>query len=308
MGQEPMAKSERNIGSYRQFHKYVKSMTSESMKKAYDQGYYQTMVGGKEVSDAFFDSKGLEPTRYTRLPIQLAHIRPGDRIIDIGCGRGEVVFQTAGSGATSIGIDYSPSAIKIALETRESHDEGMRSRTSFLCRNALDPGFEDYSFDKAFLLDVVEHVAGSELRAMFREINRLLTSRGVLIIHTTQNIWSRKMGYWLKAAVYRTFRGSHLTHPVIREYQEMKADPDYDEDKIFLHINEQSVFGLKVELALCGFRSAVWLGNTGNPWLNSDSPSGRILSALFQLTGMKYLFRSDIYAVAHPSKSMLRKP
>jgi len=61
----------------------------------------------------------------------------------------------------------------------------------------------------------------------------------------------------------------------------LKTDPEYDEHKILLHINEQSILSLRRHLKACGFKSRVWLGSTGNPWSNRRDLSGRTASMLY---------------------------
>jgi ubiquinone/menaquinone biosynthesis C-methylase UbiE len=298
-----MSEGTPEIESYKDFRKFVKGKTSASMKEAYDSKYYEKMVGNKEIAAVYFKSKGLAQTIYTRIPIELAQIRRGDRVLDVGCGRGEIVFQTAMAGAIATGIDYSQKAIEIASGTRKCHTEDLKFRTRFVCGDATNMPFKDGSFDKAFILDVVEHISGQEFSMTLKEIRRLLSPRGIVVIHTTQNLWSRKYGFWLEAAACRILRREHILHPVVREYQKSKSDPDYDESKVFLHINEQSVLSLKLALALNGFRSRIWLENTGNPWSSRGDRASRCLSGIFNLLGLKYLVGSNIYAVAFPTKT-----
>lgn len=292
--------SDLEINSYRDFQRLVKGHTSKSMHALYDDLYFTRHVGNKEVSEAYFTSLGLASTRYTRIPLELAKIRPGDRIIDVGCGRAEIVFQAARDGAFATGIDYSESAIEIARTVRDRHNEDIRSRTSFSCCDAERLDFEDNSFDTAFLMDVVEHVSEGELHTVFREIRRILKPDGKLIIHTTPNVWSRTWGFRIRAAGAFLLKGKRIVHPVVAQFRALRDDPEYDEHKLLLHINEQSILSLRRSLRTCGFDARVWLGTSGNPWSGRKDIPSRVLSALYRIMGLKYLFGSDIYAMATP--------
>lgn len=292
------------LRSYSDFRKVIKGKTSANMKDSYDRLYFENMVGSKELANEYFASKGLHSTVYTQKPIELANIKLGDRVIDVGCGRGEIVFQTAKAGAISTGIDFSESAIEIALGTSKYHDKEMQSRTRFICGDATNIGLEGESFDKAFLLDVVEHVSKKELLRILKEIRRVLVPQGMLIIHSSPNRWASRYGFRLVAAAYKVLNKGPYVHPVVTAYQACESDPELDESKVFLHINEQSILSLKISLILSGFKSRVWLGNTGNRWDTRKDPKGRLLSAMYKLLGFKYLLGSQIYSVACPVKSL----
>jgi ubiquinone/menaquinone biosynthesis C-methylase UbiE len=291
-----------NIKSYRDYRRLIKGHTAKSLHEMYDDIYFEKHVGSKEMSDVFFKSLGLTETKYTKIPLEIAQIKAGDIVLDIGCGRGEMVFQSANKKAHATGIDYSEAAIKIARNIQEKHTDDIRSRITFLCCNAENLDFGDNTFDTAFLLDVVEHVSQSELYAILREIRRVLKTDGRLIIHTTPNIWSRSVGYRLKSIAKFFLTGKTAVHPIVAQFQQLKSDPDYNEDKLFLHINEQSVLSMKMNLMKCGFKSRVWLNNSGNIWASPKGFINSLISILYKLSGLKYIFGSDIYVVALPVK------
>lgn len=43
-------------------------------------------------------------------------VKPGDRILDLGCGTGELSLKLIGKGATVVGIDESPAMVSVAKE------------------------------------------------------------------------------------------------------------------------------------------------------------------------------------------------
>jgi len=295
-------KADFEIKSYRDFQRFIKGHTSKSLHKLYDDLYFKKHVGDKEISEIYFKNLGLAQTKYTKIPLEIAHIQPEDKVIDIGCGRGEIVFQAASQGAHVIGIDFSDSAIKIACNIREKHKEDIKSRTEFFCCNAEKLKFDDNFFDKVFLLDVVEHLSKSELRTVLFEIKRVLKPEGKLIIHTSPNVWTRNYGYWLKSFVFLLLKRKKPVHPIVDQFKMLKSDPEYDEYKLILHINEQSILSLKRNLKKCGFKSKVWLGNTGNQWSSSKDFKGKILSFFYILSRLKYILGSEIFAIASIQK------
>ncbi|MCC7429393.1 class I SAM-dependent methyltransferase [bacterium] len=299
MAEKPFG-NEIEINSYSDYCKFIKGHTAKSLQSLYDETYYAKHVGNKNTADSYFKSKGLETTRYTKIPIELAQIKKGEKVLDIGCGRGEVVFQTANLGAISTGIDYSESAINFAQKTRELHENEIKSRTNFICVNAEKLDFTDKTFDKIFLLDVVEHISKNELYTILREARRVLKKDGKLIIHSTPNVWSRTYGYWLGGIFTLLKTGKMPVHPVVEQFQALKKDPDLETDKLFLHINEQSIPSMKIALISCGLQSKVWLKNSGNPFAMRTDFFGKIGFKLFVFLGLKLIFGSDIFAVASP--------
>lgn len=290
------------IGSYRDFRRAMRGQSSHTLRDLYDRQYYERHVGSRELAELYFTSLGLAPTAFTEPPLKLASITPDDRVLDVGCGRGEVVFQSAARGATATGIDFSDAAIDIANETRSKHAPEIRDRVTFIKGDAESLPFRDHAFTKAFLLDVVEHLEERELLRVLREIARVLCTDGTLIVHTTENRWNNTYGFWLQVALARMRRRPAPAQPAVANYQLVQSDPELDERKVLVHINEQSVLSLKLALLRSGFASRVWLVE---PDLNLGPKPGagdRLKMAIFRLGHLKLLYGNHIFAVATPRR------
>lgn len=117
--------------------------------------------------------------------LALARLQPGERVLDIGCGRGEVLVQAVLRGARAVGIDYAAAAAALsatALRSLPASGGGAVALAS-----GLRAPFRAASFDAVFLLDVVEHLVAAELAATLAEVRRVLRPGGRVIVHTSPN-------------------------------------------------------------------------------------------------------------------------
>lgn len=88
------------------------------------------------------------------------------RLLDFGCGHGEIVLQLARGGFDIVGLDpFSPTA-----DTR-------------IIRQELIPhAFPANSFDGIFTIETMEHIPN--VLEIFRELHRILKPGGVLLVQT----------------------------------------------------------------------------------------------------------------------------
>ena len=105
---------------------------------------------------------------------------PGDRIVDLGCGSGRTLAWHQTSGARMVGIDVSPF---FAPEAVAAHDLVLGD----LRRTPLRSG----AFNKAWSLDVLEHLSRPTLVDVLGEAHRVLGPGGALFVytHVRKNGW-----------------------------------------------------------------------------------------------------------------------
>lgn len=98
---------------------------------------------------------------------------PRDRVLDLGCGSGRTLIWNAESGASMTGVDISP------FFAREARD-----RCDLLLGDLRRLPLRDGAFDKAWSLDVFEHVSPQALRDVLTEAHRVLAPNGALFVYT----------------------------------------------------------------------------------------------------------------------------
>lgn len=130
----------------------------------------------------YYQSSEYDYTSY-RIGKIIGFARPaeGRRILDLGCGPGEIALRCAKMGAEVFGVDVSRDALRLGAE-RCAREEGRIHLFEF---DGERVPFKDGSFDSIILSDVVEHVKDETLEILIKECERLLARDGRLIIHTS---------------------------------------------------------------------------------------------------------------------------
>jgi cyclopropane fatty-acyl-phospholipid synthase-like methyltransferase len=80
-------------------------MKSIDVKDIYDKNYFLKAVDGCDEFDAFDASYESLFYRY-KLNINALDLKPTDRYLEIGCGRGEIVMFHSKLGGAALGIDF----------------------------------------------------------------------------------------------------------------------------------------------------------------------------------------------------------
>ena len=177
--------------------------TSRIPSHVYDKHYYLTSERGCE---EFIKYKGVQFNRIMEYAFQLADLHAGMNILDVGCGRGEVVCRAARMGVKAMGIDYSPDAIAIADDLREDLPDDSKKYASFRCMDATCMDFAKGSFDAVFMLDFVEHIIDSDLVTIVNQCHNILKDGGKIIVHTAPTREYMRIGQYVRKAVRWSFR------------------------------------------------------------------------------------------------------
>lgn len=256
----------------------------------YNEQYYLTACEGYNV----FATVGKEVVSpRIAAALKLVDVKHGERVLDVGCGRGEAALHIARNGGVVYGVDYSSDALRIARRYLGAKKREYQCQNIYLVQSdAKMLPFKDSLFDKLLMFDLVEHLYPWEIAEAFREAHRVLVPGGYLIIHTAPNRWYYKFGY----PIYRVFerlRGRYLP-----------PDPKSRFPFHYLHVNEQDVIRLRRSLRQAGFECRVWLDNIQPilpfkrlPMLNL------MLSKLPCIYPFRWIFCNDIFAIARKEVS-----
>lgn len=111
---------------------------------------------------------------------QFLELSPQDHVLDIGCGNGRAVYFRRSRCGQMVGIDAGAHFAPEALATVDLTRGDIRRLP-----------FASGSFDKAYSLDVLEHLSEDGVRAMLREARRVLRPGGLLFIYSHVMMSSR---------------------------------------------------------------------------------------------------------------------
>lgn len=96
------------------------------------------------------------------------------RILDFGCGRGDLLAHLFARGITASGLELSEES---ARETEERFAQEPRFQGVFTKGSKL----RDASFDIVFLVEVVEHLLDDQVAEVLAEVRRLLSPGGAVV-------------------------------------------------------------------------------------------------------------------------------
>jgi SAM-dependent methyltransferase len=204
----------------------------------YDEQYYlESCLGGRE----WRESGGAAMVGLFAGVLDRAGLQPGERLIDLGTGRGELIAAAAARGADATGVEYSEAAVALAQRTLTAHGHPAGAR--IIRADARAVPLPDGEADLVTLIDVIEHLTVPEQRLALREARRLLRPGGRILLYTFPN-----------RAIYAvTYRLQRLLRPGRRHWPK---DPRNQHERT-MHVGEQTAGSLRRRLTGAGFTEVV---------------------------------------------------
>jgi len=162
--------------------KMVKEVREENCSEEFmDAGQYQRngILRYEKVFGHTFISTGGKQT--TEEFVKELNLKPGMRVLDIGCGIGGSAFYMARNfGAEVLGIDLSNNMLDIANERKMEMEENIRNSVSFRYLDATTAVFPANSFDVVYSRDAIMHILDKE--PLYERILTWLRPGGQLLV------------------------------------------------------------------------------------------------------------------------------
>lgn len=221
----------------------------------YTKKYYLTNCSGYQ---EFKNTWGKELESRLRIIINRIPSVKGLRVLDIGCGRGELVFWSAINGAKKVvGIDYSKSAINLANEAKTKYNKDIKSKVSFKIFDAKDLSNLNSKYDAIFLVEILEHLYPEELIVLFKELGKCISKDGYIFVHTAPNKWFNDFTYkyWCYPISRIIIGINNITGKEYTNLTPPKEIRDYYHN--IMHVNEPNYFSLKKLFSKFGFKGEI---------------------------------------------------
>ncbi len=204
--------------------------------------------------------------------ILVRHIKPGSRVLDIGCGGGREAIGLAREGYQVVGIDIAPRMVEAARTNAQR--EGLA--ITFRVQSATDLNEPAGSFDGAYWAGSYQHIPSRSLRLQtLRRIGKALTKDGALILMVAyggrRGLISRSR---LVDSLRQLLRRIRPTRPLSEPgdtYMRAVSEASDPQAPCFIH----DFFGpgeVRGELTAAGFRSEEAEENWWVCWRQGDLP------------------------------------
>lgn len=120
-------------------------------------------------------------------------VRPGQRLLDAGCGEGRHSFGALYRGASVVGLDLDLEAMREASKNLRARGREQDRLGAMLQGDAFALPFPDATFDRIICSEVMEHV--HDYRAAIRELHRVAKPGAKIAItiptYTSEQVYLR---------------------------------------------------------------------------------------------------------------------
>lgn len=252
-----------------------------SIDELYPQSYF--LSDKCEGFDDFKKGKGLSYVK--KKEAEMLNPKNGEFILDVGCGRGELLYYCAQRGSRVVGIEYSSDALKLAKETLDKKGHLVKAKAGKL-------PFGDGLFNKVIMADVLEHLTAKEAADSLKELARVCCKGGVVLVHTSPNL-----NFVRISGLLRLFLVLMGKAKVAGELGRKLKDAEGR------HINIQSPFNLKRLVKKIDAQAQVWIdsdilrsGNSKFTQSINNSKMNKFVMRIQNLKIVNYLLGNDLWA------------
>jgi cyclopropane fatty-acyl-phospholipid synthase-like methyltransferase len=168
---------------------HSKDQDRRIVREHYDRGndFFGWFLGERMVyTSAFFEHPGetLEQAQDNKLNLvcRKLQLKPGERLLDIGCGWGTLTRHAAqyyGVDATGVTI----AERQTEYGNHQINMRGLQDRARIVCSDYRD--IPAQQFDKISSLEMVEHVGVKNLVPFYKQVRDLLADDGIFLLQWT---------------------------------------------------------------------------------------------------------------------------
>lgn len=168
---------------------HSKAQDERIVRDHYDRGddFFEAFLGDRMVyTCGIFTSEkqSLEQAQDDKIDTvcQKLMLKPGERLLDIGCGWGTLTTRAAKAwGADATGVTISKN--QTAFGNARIEKAGVKERARIICRDYRE--IPNQKFDKISSLEMVEHVGVKNMPIYCRTVYDLLDDNGLFLLQWT---------------------------------------------------------------------------------------------------------------------------
>ena len=122
----------------------------------------------------------------------LEKVRPGDLVVELGCGYGRILPKLAGKAGWVVGIDTSAPSLELARQTL-----GSASVCSLSRMDAVKLGFHDRTFDCVVCIQNGISAFHVDQRTLITESLRVTRAGGVVLFSSySEKFWKQRLEWF----------------------------------------------------------------------------------------------------------------
>ena len=137
-------------------------------------------------------------------------LRPGDRVLDMGCGAGRHAFEVYRRGGDVVAFDQDADELAVVGEwlaaMRQEGEVPAGAEADIKEGDALALPFADEEFDRVIAAEVLEHIPADT--AAITELARVLRPGGTIAVSVPR--WLPERVCWALSDAYHANEGGHV--------------------------------------------------------------------------------------------------
>ncbi|KAJ1528292.1 hypothetical protein HK096_009843 [Nowakowskiella sp. JEL0078] len=161
------------------------------------------------------DAQSLETLQDNKLALvcDKINLKPGERLLDIGCGWGTLSAYAAGKGANVTGVTLGRNQAEYCRNVAK--EKGVGEKVNILCMDYRDIPKEE-KFDKITCLEMSEHVGIIRYQGFLQQVKRLLNDDGVFFLQIAglRRTWQYEDFMWGLFMAKYIFPGADASPPL----------------------------------------------------------------------------------------------
>ena len=224
--------------------------------------------------------------------VDMLALKEGLSLLEVGFGRGELLYNCAKKGVKVTGIDCAHAALEIARETLRAFP-----KADLQVADCRELPFQDNSFERVFSGDVIEHLYYEGGVQMLKEMYRVLKPGGFMLLHTAPNTVFIRF-------IYPFLR--HILKFIDREtIRKIDCQRKYDAKRF--HLYEFNLLSLRRMARAAGLTTAqVWIdsdilrsGQYRHTKAIGNVPLIRLIGSLGNNSFVRFFLGNDLYLQYH---------